>query len=84
MSKWDKILEQVLRGSSDANIPFDTLCGLLLKLGFEQRTRGSHNIFRKHDIVEKPNLQRDGVNAKPYQVRQIRDIILKYRLGRKF
>jgi len=81
MSKWEKILEQVLRGSNDANIPFDSLCGLLKRLGFEQHTRGSHNVFRKEGIAEKPNLQRDGANAKPYQVHQVRDIILKYNLG---
>lgn len=31
--------------------------------------------------MEKPNLQRDGSHAKPYQVRQIRRLILKYHLG---
>ncbi len=31
--------------------------------------------------MEKPNLQRDGSQAKPYQVRQIRRLILKYHLG---
>lgn len=81
MSKWRKLLEEVLRGTSDANIAYADLCSLLLKLGFEQRTRGSHSVFRKAGIIEMPNLQRDGVNAKPYQVRQVRDIILKYHLG---
>ena len=81
MGKWDRLLEQILRGRSDANISFDDLCGLLTRLGFERRTRGSHNVFRKVDVVEKPNLQRSGNNAKPYQVRQVRDIILKYKLG---
>ena len=80
MTKWDKLLDRILRGSSDANISFDDLCGLLERLGFERRTRGSHNVFRKTDIVERPNLQRSGNNAKPYQVRQVRDIILKYKL----
>ena len=81
MSKWDELVEQILRGNSDANIPFDDLCHLLVRLGFEKRTRGSHNLFRRADIVERPNLQRDGKNAKPYQVRQIRDLILRYKLG---
>ena len=31
--------------------------------------------------MEKVNLQQDGGNAKPYQVRQIRRVILKYQLG---
>ncbi len=81
MGKWDKLLDRVLRGTSDAGISFDDLCGLLERLGFERRTRGSHNVFRRPGVVEKPNLQRAGSNAKVYQVRQVRDIILKYRLG---
>ncbi len=81
MGKWDKLLDRVLRGTSDANISFDDLCGLLERLGFERRTRGSHNVFRRHGVVEKPNLQRSGNNAKVYQVRQVRDIILRYKLG---
>lgn len=36
---------QVLRGTSDANIPFDDLRRLLTGLGFEERIRGSHRIF---------------------------------------
>ncbi len=81
MGKWEKLLERILCGRSDASISFDDLCGLLERLGFERRTRGSHNVFRRSGIVEKPNLQRHGSNAKVYQVRQVRDIILSYKLG---
>ena len=81
MSKWERLLLQILRGTSDANIGFEDLCNLLLRLGFEKRTRGSHNIFRREGIIEKINLQREGNKAKPYQVRQVRAVILKYRLG---
>ena len=81
MGKWDKLIERILRGTSDAGIPFDDLCALLERLGFERRTRGSHNVFRRAGILEKPNLQRSGKTAKIYQVRQVRDIILKYKLG---
>jgi hypothetical protein len=81
MSKWDKLLDRVLRGTSDASISFDDLCGLLERLGFERRTRGSHNVFRRPGVMEKPNLQRAGSKAKVYQVRQVRDTILRYRLG---
>jgi predicted RNase H-like HicB family nuclease len=34
MSKYDKLLLQILRGSSDANIPFDDLCQLLRRQVF--------------------------------------------------
>ncbi len=81
MGKWDKLLDQILRGTSDANISFDDLCHLLVRLGFERRTRGSHNIFRKQGIPEMPNLQRSGNNAKPYQVRQIRAMVLDNKLA---
>ncbi|MCZ0937276.1 MAG: type II toxin-antitoxin system HicA family toxin [Caldilineaceae bacterium] len=53
---------------------------LLLRLGFVERVRGSHHIFRKKGVSERLNLQRDGSNAKPYQVRQVRQVILKYQL----
>ncbi|MDT5062050.1 MAG: hypothetical protein QOH63_2509 [Acidobacteriota bacterium] len=81
MSKYDKLLLQILHGSSDANIPFDDLCHLLRRLGFEERTRSSHHMFRRQGVEEKINLQREGNKAKVYQVRQVRVVILKYKLG---
>jgi hypothetical protein len=36
--------------------------------------------FRKQGIEERINLQRDNNKAKVYQVRQVRAVILKYRL----
>ena len=81
MGKWQKLLHQILDGRSDANVAFEDLCNLLLHFGFELRTRGSHHLFRKAGIVEKINLQRDGNKAKPYQVRQVRNVVVKYKLG---
>ena len=81
MDKYEKLLDRILRGKSDANIPFDDLCQLLHHLGFDERTRGSHHIFRKPGVEERINLQRDGSKAKPYQVSQVRRVILKYKLG---
>ncbi len=75
------MLFQILRGASDANIAFDDLRQLLLRLGFVERVRGSHHTFRKEGIEEKINLQRDDGQAKAYQVRQVRALILKYKLG---
>jgi hypothetical protein len=45
------------------------------------RVRGSHHIFRREGVAEKINLQQDGNKAKPYQVRQVRNILVKYKLG---
>ncbi len=70
MGKYEKLLEQILLGNSDANVDFDELCQLLLKLGFEIRVRGSHHIFRKQGVEERINLQRDGSKAKVYQIHQ--------------
>lgn len=80
MSQIEKLLLRVLRGSSDAGIGFDELCSLLNHLGFEVRIRGSHHMFSKPGVAELINLQRDGANAKPYQVKQVRTIIVKYKL----
>ncbi len=81
MGKYEKLLLKILGGTADANINFDDLCGLLKNFGFEARMRGSHHIFRKEGIIEKINLQRDGNKAKPYQVKQVRNVIVKYKLG---
>ena len=83
MGKHEKLLLQILQGRSDAIVPFDNLCRLLIRLGFEERIRGSHHLFRKDGVEEKINLQRDGSKAKVYHVRQIRNILLKYQLGAK-
>jgi hypothetical protein len=57
------------------------LCTLLQRLGFDKRVKGGHHLFRKPGIEERINLQRDGSSAKPYQVKQVRAVILKYKLG---
>ena len=76
-----KTLQKVLSGKSDANIRFKDLRQLLMHLGFDERIRSSHHIFRKSGVIDKINLQSDGSQAKPYQVRQVRKTILKYDLG---
>lgn len=81
MARYDELLSRVLRGASDANIPFNQLRNLLRRLGFEERVRGDHHIFTKNGIVEIINLQPEGSKAKPYQVKQIRGLIVKYRLS---
>jgi predicted RNA binding protein YcfA (HicA-like mRNA interferase family) len=83
MSKFEKILTKVLRGTSDANIGFDELVSLLSRLGFQSRIRGSHHIFYRDNIVEIINIQEKPSKAKPYQVKQVRSIILKYKIELK-
>jgi predicted RNA binding protein YcfA (HicA-like mRNA interferase family) len=81
MSKEAKLLSKIITGKSDANIPFEQLCQLLRKLGFDERIRGSHHIFTQNRIEEILNLQPQQGKAKAYQVKQIRNLILKYKLG---
>lgn len=81
MGKYEKLIFLILCGTSHANISFSDLINLMQYLGFEMRIKGSHHIFRKKGIEEKPNLQKDGNKAKQYQVKQIRNIILKYNMG---
>ena len=72
---------KILRGTSDSNIAFSALSQLLKSLDFEERIRGDHHIFTKDGVEEILNLQPKLSKAKPYQVKQIRNLILKYRLN---
>ena len=80
MATYSKTLERVLSGRADANIHFDDLRDLLARLGFEERSRGSHHVFVKEGVEHLINLQREGHMAKPYQVRQVRAVITQYGL----
>ncbi len=81
MSRVKKAVAKILEGRSDANLDFDDLCFVLERAGFIRRTgKGSHNIFIKEGVVEIINLQPKGGKAKAYQVKQVRDLILKYQL----
>jgi len=81
MSKQDKLLIYILLGTLDADISFVQLCQLLKKLGFDERIKGSNHIFTKEEIEEILNLQSQQGKAKTYQIKQIRNVILKYKLG---
>ena len=81
MSKADKTIEAILLGRSDANIDFNDLRRALDVIGFSERIKGAHHIFSRAGIEEIINIQPKGNKAKPYQVKQVRNIILKYRLG---
>ncbi len=76
-----KLLPTILSARSDANIRFDDLRRLLSRLDFQERIKGDHHIFTRHGIVEIINLQPlpDG-KAKPYQVKQVRQLVTQYRL----
>ncbi len=81
MAKHEKTLLQILRGASDSNVSFDELRSLLRHLGFDERIRGSHYIFTKTNVEEILNLQPIGAKAKAYQVKQVRNVLLRYKLA---
>ena len=66
MGKFSRLISRILDGKSDANIAFGDLRRLLLVLGFQERTKGSHHIFRKEGVEERINVQQEGNQAKPY------------------
>lgn len=80
MGRHERLFQTILHGRSDANIRFADLCALLRHLGFAERVRGSHHLSDKEGVVELINLQSRGGQVKPYQVKQVRQLILKYRL----
>ena len=80
MAKLEKLYDHILMRRSDANVPFETLCALLRRLEFDERIKGDHHIFTKYGVEEILNLQPKDGKAKPYQVKQVRDVILKYYL----
>ena len=80
MGEYEKLYEHIVVRRSDANIPFAGLCGLLRRLGFEERIKGDHHIFTNSYVQEILNLQPKNSKGKPYQVKQVREVILKYNL----
>ena len=76
-----QVLLQVLQGTADSNIRFDDLRSLLAALGFSERVRGSNHIFTRPGVREILNVQSRGSFAKPYQVKQVRAVIVRYKLA---
>lgn len=81
MATADKLMQSVMSGQQDQNIKFRDLQKLLDILGFECRIRGDHFIYSFRDLPENINIQPAGNMAKPYQVKQIRNFLLKYHMG---
>jgi predicted RNA binding protein YcfA (HicA-like mRNA interferase family) len=80
MSKKSKLREKILAGEPQ-NVDFSDLCTFLQQTGFSVRTSGSHRIFHKGEVREIIDIQpRPDGTAKPYQVRQVRDIVERYSL----
>ena len=82
MSKAEELAARILSGRSDKNFAFDDLCYVLERAGFQLRSgRGSHRIYYKDGVVEIVNIQPRNGKAKPYQVKQVRELLLKYKIN---
>lgn len=81
MTSIRRILTKVMSGSADRSIRFDDLVRLLKHCGFTERIRGSHTILTRDGVEEILNLQPLGHQAKAYQVKQVRDVLHRYRLS---
>lgn len=80
MATLEKLFYSIMSGTQDRNIKFSDMQKILEVLGFQCRIKGDHFIYWKDGVDEIINIQPDGNKAKPYQVKQIRNIILKYGL----
>ena len=80
MQRFKKIYKQIIE-EGKTSISFEDLQFLLYKIGFKERCKGDHFIFTLEGINEIINLQPGGKSAKKYQVKQVRQIVTKYRLG---
>ena len=75
-----KLLQKAL--SSPANLRFGEVCALARAFGFHlSRVSGSHHIFAHQGVRELVNLQDVGGRAKPYQVKQLLDLVERYNLS---
>ena len=81
MGKYSRLRQKILAGGADSNVEFSALCQLLVRLGFDERVKGDHPIFTQDGVDEIINLQPKGSKAKAYQVKQVRNILVKRQLG---
>lgn len=78
MADVQKAYNKVVKGRS--SLSFRDL-QRLLTLGFRLgRISGSHHIYLHPDVSRPINIQPAGKDAKPYQIRQLRDMIREFGL----
>ena len=72
--KKQKLLQKLLSGTK--NVRFSEAIALAEAFGFRlDRINGSHHIFIHPEIPELLNLQNDNGKAKPYQIKQLLQLI---------
>ena len=74
-----KLLEKIY--NNNKNVKFNDFITLVEAFGFvQERTRGSHSIYKNHKINKHLNLQPKKGMAKPYQIDQFLEIIQNFNL----
>jgi predicted RNA binding protein YcfA (HicA-like mRNA interferase family) len=77
MTKQDKLLQLVLNAT--AAMRFEDACKIAEMIGFSRKSgQGSHVVYGKEDEMTLLNFQNRNGMIKPYQVRQLRDMVKKY------
>lgn len=80
MPRADKTYQKIMAGKSDNNIDFEDFRYMIMCMGFRERIKGDHHFFNRAGIPDRINIQPIGNKAKSYQVKQVREIIIKYDL----
>ena len=76
-----KVYQAVISGKSDNNINYKDFQNLIVNLGFDfARQRGSHEMYFNDEIKRYMNIQNDGSKAKPYEIKQLRNLIKEFDL----
>ena len=83
MSRYEDIREKILSGNSDNNVSETEMRFFLSKIGAKhKRTKGSHIICRIDGVPRLINIQPINGKIKAYQVKQIRNIVREYGIGK--
>jgi hypothetical protein len=78
LGAYEKAITEILSGDKDNGIEFSDVRLVLFRLGFACRVKGDHFIYSRDGIAEIVNIQPAGNKCKAYQVKQIRNLLLKY------
>lgn len=77
--KNQKLLQKLLSGSK--NISFTDVETVAKSFGFElKRINGSHHIYEHPQVLAMLNIQNVHGQAKPYQIKQLLEIIERFNL----
>ena len=75
-----QLLRRITQGALH-NVAFSDMVNLVEGFGFRlDRVRGSHHLFVHPEVAEVLNLQPEGGQVKPYQIRQFLRIIEEHEL----